>query len=70
MNANKLKGVIGRLAMRVCATDKPKDTCVTCHLCHCCRCAREDWNAVTVMEQKFWVIMAICAAALVLGYFL
>ncbi len=62
--------LVGRLVLRVCSPEKAKEACVNCRLRVFCNCAQEDWRAACVVENRFWLVLAACGAALSLYCFL
>jgi hypothetical protein len=64
------KVLFGRLVLRVCPSGKQVCRHKNCHLRAFCKCAQAEWRAAGVMENRFWAVLAACAAALILYSFL
>ena len=62
--------LLGRLILRVCSSGKSECGHESYHLRVFCKCAQTEWRTAGVLENRFWAVLAVCAAAAVLYCFL
>ena len=56
----------GRVILRICPSGKKGAACEGCRLRVFCRCAQVEFEKATVLERRFWAVLAVCGAAVIL----
>jgi len=65
-----LQAALGSIVLRICA-ERPSSCAKTrCHLRALCHCADEDRQAAQLLENRVWMVVAICGAAVLIGWLL